>query len=245
MSPTELWTGLVASALAALHVWSRHLALLQRTPRSIWLSASGGIAVAYVFLHLLPQLHEGQQQMERQAPWHEWAGAVEHELFLVALAGLSVFYGLERLAASSRVEGRSRGGEDRTSAGVFALHIGSFALYNLLVGYLLLHGEHGNLGQFSLAMGLHFLVNDHGLRAHHKLRYDRAGRWVLAGAVMAGWLVGRVVELSEVSVLLLMAFLAGGVILNVMKEELPQERESRFDAFLAGAAGYWLLLLLA
>jgi len=33
------------------------------------------------------------------------------------------------------------------------------------------------------------------------------------------------------------------VILNVMKEELPEERERRFSAFLLGAAGYSLLLL--
>ena len=40
----------------------------------------------------------------------------------------------------------------------------------------------------------------------------------------------------------LVAFLSGAVILNVMKEELPEERESRFSAFLAGAAGYAAVL---
>lgn len=166
-------------------------------------------------------------------------------MFLAALVGLAVFYGLERLAAISRAGERSRTGEDRTAPGVFALHIGSFAVYNLLVGYLLLHGEHDKPALFALAMGLHFLVNDHGLRAHHKVRYDRVGRWVLAAAVMGGWLLGRQLELSGTSALLLVAFLAGGVILNVMKEELPQERESRFGAFLGGAAGYGVLLLVA
>jgi len=36
----------------------------------------------------------------------------------------------------------------------------------------------------------------------------------------------------------LLAFLAGGVILNVLKEELPEERDRRFWAFLVGAAAY-------
>jgi hypothetical protein len=39
------------------------------------------------------------------------------------------------------------------------------------------------------------------------------------------------------------AFLAGGIILNVLKEELPEERESRFSAFTAGTAAYAALLL--
>jgi hypothetical protein len=42
---------------------------------------------------------------------------------------------------------------------------------------------------------------------------------------------------------LLLAFVAGGIVLNVLKEELPRERESRFWAFAFGAAFYSVLLL--
>ena len=50
-------------------------------------------------------------------------------------------------------------------------------------------------------------------------------------------------HLSEVITGFLFAFLAGGVTLNVLKEELPEERQSRFWPFLLGAAGYAALLL--
>ena len=50
-------------------------------------------------------------------------------------------------------------------------------------------------------------------------------------------------ELSDIAVAVLIAFLAGGVVLNVLKEELPEERESRFWAFALGAALYAGLLL--
>ncbi|MEV9640824.1 hypothetical protein ABZ756_08985 [Mammaliicoccus sciuri] len=43
---------------------------------------------------------------------------------------------------------------------------------------------------------------------------------------------------------ILSAFLAGGIVLNVMKEELPEERESSFPAFFIGMIGYTDLLLL-
>lgn len=39
------------------------------------------------------------------------------------------------------------------------------------------------------------------------------------------------------------AFLAGGIVLNVLKEELPEERESRFWAFALGATSYATILL--
>jgi hypothetical protein len=41
----------------------------------------------------------------------------------------------------------------------------------------------------------------------------------------------------------LTAFLAGAVIMNVLKEELPEERESRFWVFALGAAFYTVILL--
>lgn len=42
---------------------------------------------------------------------------------------------------------------------------------------------------------------------------------------------------------MLFAFLAGSVVLNVIKEELPSERRSRFASFAAGVLGYSVVLL--
>lgn len=44
---------------------------------------------------------------------------------------------------------------------------------------------------------------------------------------------------------MLTAFLAGGVVLNVLKEELPEERESSFGAFAVGATLYAAIVLVA
>jgi hypothetical protein len=67
----------------------------------------------------------------------------------------------------------------------------------------------------------------------------------LAAAVLAGWLVGLLFDISEAALAVLFAFLAGGVITNVLKEELLQERESRLWAFALGAALYSAVLLAA
>ena len=50
-------------------------------------------------------------------------------------------------------------------------------------------------------------------------------------------------EIPEVTIAVLTAFLAGGVIMNVLKEELPEERESCFWTFALGAVLYTAVLL--
>ncbi|HET7409500.1 MAG TPA: hypothetical protein VFJ13_04815, partial [Paracoccaceae bacterium] len=58
-----LWLALGAAlVMAAVHAGSPRLVFLDRTPRSVWLSLAGGVAVAYVFVHLLPELARMQDE---------------------------------------------------------------------------------------------------------------------------------------------------------------------------------------
>ncbi len=226
----------VVGVFAAIHVFGHRMRFLDGTPRSIWLSIAGGVAVSYVFLHLLPEL-------AHHAESGEGGGfARERTLYAVSLVGLCAVYAAERLAM--RHERRHEG----SGAEVFALHVGSYALYSALIGYLLVHREVDSLvslALYALAMGVHFVANDWGLRQTHPALYRRYGRWALAAAIAAGWALGIAVELTEETTAFLFAFLAGGIVMNVMKEELPEDRESRLGAFLAGAAGFSALLLIA
>ena len=184
---------LALAGLVCVHLFSGRLRFLDGTPRSIWLSVAGGISVAYVFVHLLPELAEGQETVAEALEGGEGLAFLESHVYLVALVGLAVFYGLDRLAITSRRSKREAGKEDSTSPGVFWLHIFSFAVYNFLIGYLLLHRIDtgpGNLLLFFVAMAMHFPVNAHGLREHRKGAYVRAGRRVIAAAVVLGWVAG-------------------------------------------------------
>ena len=244
MGTTEamvILTAFLVFGMALAHLFSMKLLFLQGIPRSPWLSMAGGISVAYVFLHILPELSESQGAIE------EFGGPVvgylEKHVYLVALLGLGLFYGLERAAKEKRDQS-VRG--DEGPAYVFWLHIASFSVYNALIGYLLLHRVEQNLQSllfFFFAMTVHFVVNDYGLREDHKEDYDRIGRWILAAAIFLGWAIGLITEVHEALVAALFAFLAGSVVLNVLKEELPRERKSRFWAFALGAVAYALLLL--
>lgn len=241
-----------ALVLAVVHLLGGKMRFLAGVPRNAWLSAFGGISVAYVFVHLLPELAEGQETIEGEqsaqgatAPLLDF---LEHHVYVMALLGLIVFYAIEQRSLASRREQHARAGEDRTEERVFWLSIASFAVYNAIVGYLLLRGDLGELSAlvlYTAALLVHFVVNDFALSEHHKRAYERAGRWIIAVAVLVGWLVGILTEIPDRAIALIVAFIAGGIVLNVLKEELPGERRARLAPFLAGAALYTCLLQLA
>ncbi len=237
-------TAICAIALAIIHLFSGKLRFLNAKPRSRWLSFGSGVSVAYVFVHILPELSKAQLTLQNSLD----IGLIflEHHVYLVALLGLAVFYGLERFASKSRQRNQKAGKGDVTALDVFWIHIASFAVYNALIGYLLVHREESSIKSllfYFFAMALHFVVNDNGLRENHKQIYDRIGRWLLVAAIIVGWVIGIGTVIHQAAVAVLFAFLSGGIVLNVLKEELPEERESRFWAFTFGAFGYAILLL--
>ena len=230
-----------AACLALVHLYGVNLRFLSHLPRSWWLSFASGVSVAYVFIHLLPDLNQHQSVLDEAIP----LAFIESHVYIMALLGLAVFYGLERLVKRSQQRSPQRT-DETASLRVYWLHIAVFATYNALIGYLLLHREDESLRGllfFLVAMALHFLVNDVGLQQDHKRTYHRSGRWILASTVLTGWIIGNTAEISEAAIAALFAFLAGGIILNVLKEELPEERESQFWAFATGTSAYAALLL--
>lgn len=233
----------LAVCLALLHLYVRLLSPALDAPRSPWLSLAGGAATAYVFIHIFPSLCDGQDALLR-AGW-AWVSLLDRHVFCIALAGLLVFYALERAALG--VRGGRTAPPVEAGHGLFWLHLTSFGLYNFLIGYLLVNRATpgpANLITYFLAMALHMAGNDYGLRRHFTDSYRRLGRLVLAGAVLAGWGFGVIFRVHEAVLAILFAFLAGGVVMNTMKDELPLDGSGNAPAFTLGAAGYAALLLL-
>lgn len=233
-----------AAGFALIHFLSKYMRFADKVPRSKFLSFSAGIAVSYVFIMLLPELKDYQQILSSElenSPWHY----LENHIYIVALAGLVLFYSLERLVTLSKSGSQSKQ-QEQTTSGIFWIHIGSFFVYNAVIGYLLVQERSTSLlGLFFyfVALGVHFITNDWSLRRNHQEMYDRYGRISLTAAILFGWLIGALTELNELALSLLHAFIAGSIILNVLKEELPKEQESSIGSFLIGVIGYTLLLL--
>jgi hypothetical protein len=226
--------GLVgAAALALVHVLAGRIPLFD-TGRPRWLSGAAGISIAYVFVHLLPELAEGQARWlearpEGPFPW------LEEQIYLAALLGLLAAYTIHHVAADDE-------------RGWFVSRTGGIAVYNVLIGDRLARLGGVTLGLAVAALGAHVLVNDVALRREHGARYEVAGRFVLAAAILLGALWGARRPPAGLGSFLLTAVLSGGILLNTLQEELPSARRGRLGVFVAGAVGYaalWLLLLRA
>jgi hypothetical protein len=95
-------------------------------------------------------------------------------------------------------------------------------------------------------MAPHFLANDHALVEHHGDRYQGIGRWLLVASLLAGWMIGTLpaFEVRPDVLALVLAYIAGGTIMNILRHELPDtDRSSDVVAFAAAAAIYAALLL--
>jgi hypothetical protein len=203
-------------------------------------SFAAGTSAAYVFVHLMPELHGARESFAKSV-----SIALRYEgmgIYFMALVGFLVFYGLDHLT------GRLHDDEAEGDGGglAFRIQVGSFAAYVILVSYLLVRNLEENpvsLGLYAVAMACHFLGVDHSLRDEHGAAYDRVGRFVLAWSAIVGWGAGLLFALPPYVLAMLVAFVSGGVIMNSAIMELPSDKDGRFVPFLLGGLLYGLILL--
>ena len=243
---------ILALLLSALHLAAPRIRSLPLVPERATGSFAGGLAVAYVFLHLLPELAAGNEAVGRAlSDVLQPTPLIDLGIFLVALAGFTAFYGLERLADRRTAAvggGRPDGPVLEPAAGIYRLHLASFMIYNALITYTMaLRLRTGVLfaALFSVAMGLHFVLTDRGLAERYPRQFSTGGRLVLAAALLVGWVLSAALApTSALLVALLTALLAGSILLNVFKQEIPSGRRSSFGWFVTGLVLYSALLAL-
>lgn len=238
------WQLVFLVLLAAPHYLAGHVRRLPFIPENETISFGAGAGVAFVFLHTLPELGNGEAEVAAiLAPGGSFAQLGEIAVFLCALAGFLVFYGLEKLVRSHA--GQASG----PPVGVYRLHLASFAVFNLLLMFFV--AEQAGQGPtvftwvFAGAMLLHFLLIDRGFDEHFAARFDHRGRFILLAAMLAGLLLaGLTGEHNAGYVEAARGFVAGSVLLNVFRSEVSFSRQSSFTWFTVGVAAVTALMVL-
>ncbi len=236
-----LETGGAAMAFAAVFLLGgriRPLSIIIRNPRTL-LSFSSGVAMAYVFAHVMPELEGARQTFIKftSMPVINEGRAI----YFFALVGFLTFYSLDHLSAVARkaaAEGRP--------APNLSVKVLSFAGYVFLIAYLLvdnLEESPTDIALYALAMGVHFLTFDHTFREEPGDGYARRGHYYLAAAAVLGWGMGWLIALPRDILALMLGFLSGGVIMNSATDELPKEKTGEILPFIAGAVSYALILI--
>lgn len=229
-----------------VHIFTNYIKFLDRKPKDRLMSFVSGGSIAYVFLHLVPELTHYQEVAEgAQLP--VWMEDLDYVTYLATLAGIVFFYGINQLNEKSQEKNEREKNITRPSRPVFALEIFGFSLYNILIGYLLidLSGENApDYLIYFIVFSFHFIANNRVLHLTHEDLYTNIGRWVLAFSVLTGWLIYYLTDTTELNIAFFSAFLTGGVILNILNDELPAEKNSSFPSFVAGLAFITVLLQL-
>lgn len=204
-----------------------------------WISIAAGVSVATVFVDLLPEISENQATFLTHP--HEGAALFpEQAIYLAAMLGFVLFYGLQYMVTPSASTGEKPGGV------FFSLQIAAFAGYSSLIAYLLVHNIWENartLVLYSLAMAFHLFLVDHSLAQERRSLYVERGRWIIALAIMAGWSLGVLTSIPDLWLARIIGFVAGGVIMNSLVVEMPENRGGRFGVFAVSAATYAIVLI--
>ncbi|MDN7246232.1 hypothetical protein [Planococcus shenhongbingii] len=227
---------LVIIGFMTVHIFTDAIKYLEKRMTNRLVSLVSGGSIAYVFLHLVPELTH-YQEVAHEARLLPWLENVDYVTYVAALLGIAVFYGINQMSEKSERENRRMRNLTRPSKQVFVLEISAFALYNGLIGYLLQELSGDSIGAYVvyfLVFSFHFIANNRILQLTHEDLYTRAGRWILAVSVLIGWILYEVTHASPLTLAFLSSFLTGGVVLNILNDELPEERESSFPMFLMG-----------
>ncbi|SDH53235.1 hypothetical protein SAMN04487975_105153 [Planococcus glaciei] len=227
---------LVIIGFMIVHIFTNAIKRLEKRMTNRLVSLVSGGSIAYVLLHLVPELTH-YQDVAHEAALVPWLEKVDYVTYMSALLGVAVFYGINQLSEKSERENRRKENLTRPSVSVFALEISAFALYNGLIGYLLQELSGDNIAAYVvyfIVFSFHFIANNRILHLTHEDLYTRIGRWVLAFSVLTGWILYEVTHASDLTLAFMSSFLTGGVVLNILNDELPEERESSFPAFIVG-----------
>ena len=231
------YTLAAALVLASVYVFGGRLRASSHHRR--WVSIAAGVSVATIFIDLLPEISESQAKLSDGL--HGRAALFPAQaVYLAAMLGFVMFYGLEYMLAASP------SAEDKPSGLFFSLQIAAFAGYSSLIAYLLVHSiwnDARSLLLYSLAMAFHLLLVDHSLARERRGLYEKRGRWILALAVMAGWSAGVLASVPDQWLARITGFISGGVIMNSLVVELPEGRGGRFWFFAVATVTYSMLLI--
>ena len=98
---------------------------------------------------------------------------------------------------------------------------------------------------FTVAVASHILLADHFSAIHHPRRFRQRNRWIGSAALVLGLLNAFLLHpISDLTLAFATAFLGGGLLMTVFREELPAVNSTRLLWFLSGSGGMAILLVI-
>ena len=206
-----------------------------------WASIGGGAGLGYLFMHLFPELTSGGNTISQAAGMHSYvpSALTESLLFLIVLLGVLIPYTLGVISTQNPSSAQWTG----------MIRLALFSLVSYLYAYslpsLLTTGiSYGLL--YTVAISVHVLLADRVIDQNHKQAFRHRFRWLGSSALILGTIHAAIFHpISDLALAFATAFIGGGLLISVFREEIPNPGQSRLGWFFLGLITMISLLLAA
>lgn len=209
-----------------------------------WVSFSAGASVAYVFIHLSPEVAIFQHQMNGMPSHHYNGQFFSQPLYLTALIGLCLPYLLDTIELNYAEQ--HPGIQRKIHHSVFTIKNLQYVFYNIMIGYMIINRRGEGLLHMEfiiLAIAVHFIVMNATFREDYKELFAKYTRWLAVLGLVIGTIIGILMDMPDNLLAYLFSFIGGIITYTALKEELPKTSHRAPFHFLAGVALYTLLIL--
>lgn len=219
----------LAITLAAAHFFAFRISILPSKTQDVLASVGGGAAIAYIFIHLMPELAIGGRALsELDITKFAPTPITEAGLFLTAMVGMVTFFILDVRTEEGRLSTKIS----------FRAHLASFASISAIYAYTLpslVTTGWSYAVLFTVVLAGHLLLADRALARAHPTQFAHETRWIGMAAVGTGFIAAFLLPPANDYILAIgTAFLGGVLLMTTFREELPAASRTRIPWFLSG-----------
>lgn len=218
-----------AVVIGAAHFIGDHFRISSLEGRKELASLTGGIAVAYLLLHLFPLLYEGVPVLNRG-------------IFLFALGGFVLFHLVEKYVYKKYPP-------KQLPQELDLAHSYAMAGYYFVVGFILVNLAALGTSEiflFITPVALYSVLSSFSSHAIHGAEYHDpksiTANTLIAAMPLAGAVAASVIEISPIVFYSLFSFVAGVMMYIFVRDTIPADSEGNAKFFLLGALAYALLI---
>ena len=237
---------LAVMALGHILIWKVQSYSVTRTQR--WLSFGAGASVAYVFVHVLPEIGIFQQKLMGYAGHNPHGGFLSNHLYLAALGGIFLLYFLDFLENRFEYKESHTLTKNTHFTRVSFIKLLLYFLYNVLVAYMITQRPGDgiiNLILITFGLTLHFIVFNLRIAELYGELYHKYICWIISAGLILGWVVGITVNIPLVIEVTLFSVIGGIITYIALKVECSHTENRAPFHFMAGVLLYTLIILAA
>lgn len=232
------------SILAAVHFFCGKPKWWQFFEAHGWISFSAGASVAYVFIHVFPEISLLQQQHISVSNQQHYNRFFNQPLYLMAMGGICLPYLLDSLELNYTEQEKKC--HKQVHRGIYVIRKLLYVLYNMMVAYMIVNRHNEGILSMKIiivVLSMHFIVLNANFKEIYHDLFTKHIRWFAISGLILGAVLGKTIYLPGFVLAYVFALIGGIITYISLKQELPKTNHHSPFHFLAGVVCFSLLIL--